>query len=73
MTDQSVGRNQTKENATLNELKWKNTLIKGFRISPALFAMVESECRARQTHFSEFIGHALVATMKRGRYQATAE
>jgi hypothetical protein len=57
----------------LNDSKWKHSLIKGFRISPALLAMVESECQARKTHFSEFIRHALVVTMKRGRYQAFAE
>jgi hypothetical protein len=68
-----TGSEQTKENITLNESKWKHTLIKGFRISPTLLAMVESECRARKTHFSEFMRHALVATMKRGRYQAVAE
>jgi hypothetical protein len=67
------GSDQSKENTTLNESKWKNTLIKGFRISPSLLAMVESECRARNTHFSEFIRYALVATMKRGRYAAVAE
>ena len=68
-----LGRLLSKENTTLNETKWKHTLIKGFRISPALLAMVESECRARNTHFSEFIRHALVVTMKRGRYQAAME
>jgi hypothetical protein len=73
MTDQSIGRDQAKENAPLNENKWKNTQIKGFRISPSLLAMVESECRSRNTHFSEFIRYAIVATVKRGRYQAVAE
>jgi hypothetical protein len=57
----------------LNDPKWRHTVIKGFRISPALFEMVESECRSRRTHFSEFIRYAIVATMKRGRYQAVSE
>jgi hypothetical protein len=57
----------------LNKSKWKHTLIKGFRISPSLLAMVESECQARNTHFSEFIRHSIVAMVKRGRYQAIAE
>ena len=47
--------------------------IKGFRISPSLLAMVDSECQSRHTHFSEFVRYALVATMKRGRYSAVAE
>jgi len=63
----------TQENNTLNESKWKPTLIKGFRISPSLLAMVESECQSRKTHFSEFMRHALVVTMKRGRYGALSE
>jgi hypothetical protein len=67
------GRNQAKEGSTLNESKWRHTLIKGFRISPSLLAMVESECRARNTHFSEFIRHSIVAMVKRGRYQAVAQ
>jgi len=62
-----------KENTTSNENIWRHSLIKGFRISPSLLAMVESECRARKTHFSEFIRYAIVATVKRGRYAATAE
>jgi hypothetical protein len=73
MTGRSLGGTSAKENTTLNESKWKHTLVKGFRISPSLLAMVESECRARQTHFSEFIRYALVATMKRGRYTAITE
>jgi hypothetical protein len=71
--DPSTARIQAQENTSLNESKWKNTLIKGFRVSPALLAMVESECQARNTHFSEFIRHAIVATVKRGRYQAITE
>jgi hypothetical protein len=67
------GSDQSKENITLNENKWKHTLIKGVRISPSLLAMVESECRVRKMHFSEFIRHAIVAMAKRGRYQAAAE
>jgi hypothetical protein len=73
MAESSISGNHNKENGTLNELKWKHTLIKGFRISPALLAMVESECLSRKTHFSEFIRHAIVVAMKRGRYQAAVE
>jgi pimeloyl-ACP methyl ester carboxylesterase len=57
MTVELTAGNHSKESATSNENKWKNTLIKGFRISPSLLAMVESECQARKTHFSEFIRH----------------
>jgi hypothetical protein len=73
MANESIGRAQAKENTTFNVSKWKHTLIKGFRISPSLLAMVESECKSRKTHFSEFIRYAIVATMKRGRHQAISE
>jgi hypothetical protein len=29
--------------------------------------MVQSECQARRTHFSEFVRYAVIAAMKRGR------
>jgi hypothetical protein len=43
------------------------------RISLVLLEMIQSECRSRNTHFSEFVRYAIVATMKRGRNQAIAE
>jgi hypothetical protein len=55
------------------ETKWKQTEIKSFRLSPSLLEMIQSECRARRTDFSEFMRHAAIATMKRGRYQAVME
>jgi hypothetical protein len=68
------GEIRAKENTSLNESRWRHTLIiKGFGISRALLAMVEPECRTRQTHFSEFVRYAIVAAMERGRYQAVAE
>jgi hypothetical protein len=50
IADASIGENHPKEKNLLNETKWRHTLIKGFRISPALLAMVESECQSRRTN-----------------------
>ena len=36
------------------ETKWKQTIIKSFRLSPALLSMVETECRVQRTQFSKF-------------------
>jgi hypothetical protein len=72
--DKPINRQKrSKGETTLNESKWRHTLIKGFRISPALFKIVQSECQARRTNFSDFVRYAIVGTMKRGRYQAAAE
>jgi hypothetical protein len=53
------------------ETKWKQTIIKSFRLSPALLASIEAECRVRGTQFSEFMRYAAIAALKPGRYQAT--
>jgi hypothetical protein len=55
------------------ESKWKQTEIKSFRLSPSLLEMIQSECRARRIDFSEFMRHAAIVAMKRGRYGAIAE
>jgi hypothetical protein len=53
------------------ENKWKQTIIKSFRLSPALLAMVETECRVQRTRFSKFVRYAVIAALKPGRYQST--
>jgi hypothetical protein len=51
--------------------KWKQTIIKSFRLSPALLDMIEAECRVKRTRFSKFVRYAVNAALKPGRYQAT--
>ena len=53
------------------EAKWKQTIIKSFRLSPALLDMIDTECRVQRTHFSKFVRYAVIAALKPGRYQAT--
>jgi hypothetical protein len=53
------------------ETKWKQTIIKSFRMSPALLNLVEAECRAKRTRFSKFVRYAVIAALKPGRYQAS--
>jgi hypothetical protein len=45
-----------------NETKWKQTIIKSFRLSPALLDMVETECRVQRTQFSKFVRYAVIPT-----------
>jgi hypothetical protein len=44
-----------------------------FRLRPSLLKMIQSECRAERTDFSEFMRYATIAAMERGRYQAVSE
>ena len=53
-----------------NETKWKQTILKSFRLSPALLDMIETECRVRGTQFLEFMRYAAIAVLKPGRHQS---
>ena len=69
--DHLSGRNQGKGEYHVERIEMATHSNQG--ISPAPLAMVQPECQTRQTHFPEFARYAIVAAMKRGRYQAVAD
>ena len=53
--------------------RWKKTVIRSTRFSPALMDMIKTECKCRRIDFSNYIRLAATAAMKHSKKSGSAE
>ena len=54
----------------MTDSKWRQRIIRSFRVSEALEEMIEQECKRRNTDFSSFMRYAAVAACQHSRHIA---
>ncbi len=48
--------------------RWRQKLMRSFRVSEALDEMVKAECKRRNTDFSSFMRNAVLGAMRNRTY-----
>jgi hypothetical protein len=54
----------------MDDNRWKNVLMRSFRLSPTLLEMIQTECVVKKLSFSEFVRQAATMHLRNRQFRS---